>query len=338
MKKHLPREFRFSHEFAFFLHDMLANIVVAGEEARIFDVPITLRSQSEADAIESLSGEALLEWFRANGYEWVNLELSYKQVAVALLADLCHFVYEALRCSEKAKLTTAYALLRKPFRENLLYLEWMLADPEDFMRRFYHEGPSSLELSASVGVERKKEIITTAIGKVDHPNWVCPEFIHDLRYKKTAPYGFEGYWNQALHLVTTFRPIATGHRNFNFIFVSAEDRLDLWQHFYSLVPLLLNHTVEVVDALIETIALRVDPDFDLLALQRTAGFILWADSLSSDDREGLRPNLIKDVADSFTLKCANCSKDIRFGKRNLKSFYRRGEVTCGACHARVSFS
>ena len=126
MKNVLPSEFKIGHEFAFFLHDLLAQIVVEGEKANIFQVPVTFRSQADAEAIRDLSGEELWSWLQANRYEWVNLELSYKQLIVALLADFCQFVYEALRCSEKGKLAVTYTLLRKPFKDNLFYLEWLL--------------------------------------------------------------------------------------------------------------------------------------------------------------------------------------------------------------------
>jgi hypothetical protein len=37
-KSVMPDEFRFSHEYCVFLHDVLADIVVSGEKGRIFDV------------------------------------------------------------------------------------------------------------------------------------------------------------------------------------------------------------------------------------------------------------------------------------------------------------
>ena len=45
----------------------------------------------------------------------------------------------------EGELTVAYALLRKPLKDNLFYLEWMLADLPDFLGVFRSDGPDGLE-------------------------------------------------------------------------------------------------------------------------------------------------------------------------------------------------
>ncbi len=204
MATFLPKQFQFSHDFAFFLHDLLVEGIVSGEQAGIFNVNVKWDSKLQADVIKGFSGEELWLWLEKNGYEWVNVSLAYKQIIIALLSDFCHFVYEALSCSIKGKLAVSFALLRKPFKENLLYLEWLLIDPKDFMHKFYYDGPKALDLSTALDKERKIHIIQAAIEKSIHVNWIPAEFLYELRYMKTASYGFEGLWNHATHLVTTF--------------------------------------------------------------------------------------------------------------------------------------
>ena len=123
MPDFLPENFRFAHDYCLFLHDILVNIVQSGEDARIFTVPVQLRSVEEAQQFTGLKEEELWRWLESNGYEEVLREYTYRHAFVALLADFCHFVYEALRCSRKGKLTVTFALLRKPFKENLCYFE-----------------------------------------------------------------------------------------------------------------------------------------------------------------------------------------------------------------------
>lgn len=278
MSKVLPYKFKFSHEFAFFLHDILAQIVVDGERAKIFEVSVTFDGQADASVFSNLSGEELRSWLETNGYEWVNVKLSYKQIIVALLSDFCQFIHEALRCSEKGKLAVTYTLLRKPLKDNLFYLEWLLADPEEFLQKFLKEGPASIALSMAntISKEKRLEVIKTAINKTHDSDWVSADFIYDLRYNKGAVYGFEGLWNQAAHLVTTVNHYATEQQNFNFVFSSKDDRLDQWDHIYSLLPLLLYHAVEIVEALVETIAVREDTELQLARIRRTVGFQLWS--------------------------------------------------------------
>jgi hypothetical protein len=64
-------------------------------------------------------------------------------------------LFEALSCSRKEKLAVTFALLRKPLRENLLYLEWLLADPEELLTRFYSRSIAELafeKLAAAPGL------------------------------------------------------------------------------------------------------------------------------------------------------------------------------------------
>ena len=97
-----------------------------------------------------------------NGYGHIRDEQAYRHLVIALLADFCHFVYEALRCIPR-KLTVTYNLLRKPLRDNLLYLEWMLADRNDFMNRF-RQGGDAID-TARLNREQKLTIIRGRDGK-----------------------------------------------------------------------------------------------------------------------------------------------------------------------------
>jgi hypothetical protein len=331
----LPIKYKFSHDFAFFLHDTLVETIVSGEKAGIFNVSLEWDSKLNPKNIESLSGEQLWSWLENNGYEWVTLLLSYKQATIALLSDFCHFVYEALHCSQKGKLTVAYSLLRKPFKENLFYLEWLLAEPADFIKKFCKDGPKSLDLSESITKDRKIEIIKAIIDSGSNPNWIPAEFLYDLRYKKGAPYGFESLWNQATHLITTFHAYTTDHQNFNFIFSDDDARLSQWEHFYSLVPLILYHAVNVIEALIKNIANRAHSDLDITDLRRNVGFILWVESIHYDEM-GISLNQFKNIITENAIECPNCTKPIVFGKNNLKSLYSHGLVSCGSCNNKVN--
>lgn len=337
MPKVLPKKFKFSHEFSFFLHDTLAHIVVEGEKRRIFEVPITFKSQIDANEFRSLSGEQLWDWLENNGYESVNIELSYKQIIVALLSDFCQFIYEALKCSEKGKLVVTYTLLRKPLKDNLFYLEWLLADPKEFLQKFLKEGPSSIALSMAntISKEKRLEIIKLAISKTHEPDWVSADFIYDLRYNKGVEYSFEGVWNQAAHLVTTVKHYATEEKNFNFVFSNKDDRLDQWEHIYSLLPLLLYHTILIIEALVDTIVVRDDTEMEWARIRRTVGFQLWSYHTQIGDKNSSLAE-IQDFLSPLDLKCPNCARTIRFGHRNLRSFYLYGNFSCSACHTRVS--
>ncbi len=146
---HIPKPYRFAHNFAFYLHDTLVHHLVSGEQAGIFNLHFELPSNTDFDieGFNRLHGEELWQWLEDNDHIWVLDEMVYRQTLAAVLSDLCHFVFEALCCSQKAKLTVTYALLRKPFRENLLILEWLLGDPEGFCTTFRGSSPHSVDVS-----------------------------------------------------------------------------------------------------------------------------------------------------------------------------------------------
>lgn len=323
----LPKEFRFSHDFAFFLHDMLAGVIVEGEKAGIFDVHFEFESEDEAAAFGSLKGEELWEWLATND-KTSHYELIYKQICVALLSDFCHFVYEGLQCSKKGKLSVAYSLLRKPFKDNLLVFEWLLADPTDFIKKFYREDPS-IYAPQKLSAERKLEIISSALQKTNSCKSFEAEFIYDLRYNRTANYGLAGAWDKATHLVTTFEQIKTTPQNFNFVFRSREAEHSQWKSLYTSIPYLLFYTVAVVEAFVATFATRANAEDDMIPVRAGVGFALWVKSMKPEKSR------FSDFAD-VVFDCPHCNRRIRLGGRNMRSFYEKNEIKCHSCKAAMS--
>src|SRR5262245_53205191 len=112
----IPEEHKFAHEYCFFLHDILADIVVSGEQEKIFHHTFQIRNEADAEQIQKRSGEDLADWMEHNGYFTELQEANKRHICIALLSDFCHFIYEALNCSKKGKLTVSFALLRKPLK------------------------------------------------------------------------------------------------------------------------------------------------------------------------------------------------------------------------------
>lgn len=170
MRYFLPDKFDLAHNLCFMMHDNLAQIVTVGEEAGIFNVRVPLDSETKAKEFDNLLDDDIPKWLEENGYDAVTEELMYRQVCCALLGDFCHFVYEALACSQKGKITVAYSLLRKPFKNNLFYFEWMLVDPRGFIDAFLNKGPDALDIER--GLEwhgGKHHLIKEAIERTQFP-------------------------------------------------------------------------------------------------------------------------------------------------------------------------
>ena len=269
----LPKEFRFSHEYAFFLHDILASTVVTGEQRGVFDTKLELASEEEAAEFTRLSsGEEVWEWIERSQHKHLMYMIIYKQVLHAVLGDFCHYIYEALTTARKGKLSVAYTLLRKPLKDNLLFLEWLLAAPAEFICAFYHQEPEDYAVDR-LPPEKKLEIIEQATAKTSLPETFDAKFMYELRYDKRNAWGFEQLWQQATHLVTNCKHYRTSKQNFNFIFSGQDDMYLQWDHIYFLLPYVLFYTVEVVESVLATFVAE-DPREDLTSTRRKVGFLL----------------------------------------------------------------
>jgi hypothetical protein len=330
----IPQEYLFAHEYCIFLHDILANIVVEGEKERIFDYQFELRDPDHAKQIASKSGDVLAKWMEQNGYEAEFHEANRRHICLALLSDFCHFIYEALECSQKGKLTVAFALLRKPLKENLFYFEWLLADPNDFVTRFHapiEDSKRPLPLPTELTKNKRLEVIQKAIGETEFGSWVSPEFIYELRYDKNCLYGFECLFQRANHLITTFTG-KTEEQNFNFVFSGEHEHLSQWKGLYTLLPMLLLHSLLVIESVIQGFGGNKLKELSLFDFRAKLGFLLYVQSNAWDtDFEQLLANAF-DFMQNLELKCLGCQNTITvFHKKNLYDLYRDGIIECPTC-------
>lgn len=327
---HLPEEFEFSHWFSFFLHDQLVETLKSAEKAEVFNSTIQFKDESHGKAIEGLSGEEFILWLEGNGYKEEVLVLYYKQLCAALLSDFLHFIYESLKCSRKGKLTVAYALLRKPLKENLFYLEWLLARPGDFLERFEKDNPHRFKLPFPKESTESEHIaiIREAVKNTKTGEWMEPEFIHELRFKKNSPISLEPLWQKANHLITTFKYMETEECNLNFVFSDSDAHYSQWSGYYQFVPILLFHAVEVIEALLKSFARRENEEADIMPLRTVAGMMLY---LENPPWETDMAEAILDFGATLQeagLNCPKCGAEFQFHQRNISLFYDSGSLEC----------
>ena len=157
----------------------------------MFTHTIELTDQKHADILDKMPDDDRWDWLEANGYSQHIHGVISRHVIAALLSDFCHFVFEALSCSRKSKLTVAYSLLRKPFKDNLSYLEWLLAEPTVFINTFQHGGPEKLEDHRSKQ-HLRLPIIKKAVSKTSTPGM--------FDANSSMKYATTGKWGTALPL------------------------------------------------------------------------------------------------------------------------------------------
>ena len=329
----LPEKYRFSHDYCFFLHDQLVTILKDGVEAEIFNISVRFKKHSQDKAVQGLSGAEFIDFLEKNGYKQEAFFLYYKQACRALLSDFLHFIYEALQCSKKGKLTVAYALLRKPFKENLLYLEWMLAEPGDFLIRFTsdkYKYPKFTFPQESTEKETKG-LIYKALSKTKYAKVFDASLLYDLRFNKRAYLGLEPLWQQANHLVTTYRFLETSPKNFNFIFANSSNKIKLWDTLYTFLPILLYYSTEVVEAVIATFAKRDESQLDVIPLRTSIGMYLHIRELGSRKRIARMGKNLRMSLRELRLPCQKCGKLLSIDLGNLRRIYENGVVKCYKC-------
>jgi hypothetical protein len=330
-KSRLPTRFHAVHEYAFFLHDHLVNIVVYGEQYGGFDDTLELISDDHEQELASLAYDDQVSWLLANGYKEQLKEIALRRLYSSILSDLCHFVYEGLQCSAKEKLSVAFSLFRKPFKDNLLLLEWLLADPDDLITRFWG-ADSEAYAPDRVTPERKLEIMRAAIAASEMPRVVDAQFLYDVRYARKVPYSLEKLWNQATHIVTSVPAYKTEAGHLNFVFGDEEEHLWLWDCLYITVPFLLFYTVELADALMRRIisnnSLVVHDDRTAAVdrLRRQLGFVMVAGKLGGQTKE-----LLSGLMEIDQIPCNDCGTPIQFNLKNLENFSLSLTVECGKC-------
>lgn len=330
MKSHLPKEFEFSHWFSFYLHDQMLESLKSAEKAKVFSAKVKLKDKSHASQIEGLSGERFITWLENNGYKAEVYTMYFKQLCAALVADFLHFIYESLQCSRKGKLTVAYALLRKPLKENLFYMEWLLARPGEFLSRFETKDTKRFNLPHPNETSESEhiKIIREAIKKTPSKEWFSAELIHEFRFKKNSPMSLEPTWQKANHLFTSFKHLETEECNLNFIFSNQDSHYSQWNAYYTFVPVLLFHSLQIFEGLMANFAKRECHDTDIMPYRNIAGMALYLQQppWESDVREPL--NLLCKCFSQAKLKCPFCGTLFHFDQDNIRLLYEKGELAC----------
>ena len=143
----LPKKYKKAHQIAFYFHDAILSTMNDLENNHIFLTEINVQNDEIKAEFEKTPKAEILQFLDEKGFEKYTHDIVIKSVFRSLVYDMLHFIFESLDCSSKSKLTVAYALLRKPFKENLFYLELILHDYKDFYLKFKSDNPNELNIS-----------------------------------------------------------------------------------------------------------------------------------------------------------------------------------------------
>jgi len=323
----LPDKYQFKHNFVYFLYNILAKIVKTGENTGVFQYAFELKDSNDLKAIENLPKESIIDFLQKNGYETEANELIKRQIFDAVLSDFLQFIDNALLTSEKAQLSVTFALLRKPLKDNLLILEWILADSSDFLKEFKSNDSHKFIAIDKINKEKKIQIISKAIDKTEK-TFLPADFIYELRYDKTKRYGFEPIWNKANHIVTCNKNYATEDMNLNFVFSQESGKISQWNILYRTLPSLLLYTIFICDSVYKTFSSNESIISQELYIRLVSSYGLSENHLRESNDQSME--LIPFI-------CRKCNSIVELDKKTLKSIYEKGIFRCQKRHKNILF-
>ena len=319
----LPKKHWKAHEFCFFLHDSIARLLV----------------EYEAKGLQNLVSNAFQKMFEEHNMPEDDIDLlsflkekklikPYKfhlitHLTMALTSDMLHFLYESFICIEKRKFSVAFSLLRKPFKENLLFLAWLLGDEDDFLERFSANNYQTLN---HTGKEQRIKILTESINKLPHNNAFDADLIHDIIYSKNLEAGFEPIWQRATHLITSMgKLLKTEDYNINFIFNYPFDNR-LLDTLYSGLPYLMFFATQICLGCFNKIHGINEKTFGHLLLT-TMG--CYEALFLKGDKQSIT-SMLNNSLKQF-LKCLHCDAPLRINKSNAPQLFLTEKVQCKKC-------
>ncbi|WP_294333931.1 hypothetical protein [uncultured Sphingomonas sp.] len=268
-------------------------------------------------------------YFLESGRRDLAKNLTVGQAMLAVLSDFFNFMYEGLIALEKRKFVVSLALLRKPLKQNLLYLTIMLADDEAFFdgmaktpaKNFDHPG---------IQDTHRLEYFRRAKSMLPFGGFVNPEFLHDIIFDLGLETGLAPLFDKAMHLVTGRKQIETEDFNLNFVFKNPTDN-DIYQKIYKQLSYILLY------ALLLEIELFKRAGFEVDRLAK------WYSLTGLGSYNGLFGKGRCSVCESLNrmmkplLVCPHCDAPVRIRKREAGRFFTSHKLFCRKCQHEHDF-
>lgn len=171
-----------------------------------------------------------LDFLSETGRGDLEQRAAINHAALAIYADMLHFIYGGLIALEKRKFSVAFNLFRKPFKEGLLLVSWMCGDEKDFLAKLKSDPRTSFD-PVNVGPVRRKEILTAAASQTKCEHLVSVDHLDSVIFNRKYDLGLASLFDKSTHYITKNNDIATENYNINMIFKNPEDN-DVYEGCY----------------------------------------------------------------------------------------------------------
>lgn len=324
--KHVP-----SHEYIFFLHDNCAKLLVEYESGnvdkitldKIIEIYNKKFKNNNSDIIE------ILQFCKDKGLDAPYFHYLTSKLLMGLTSDLLQFIYEALKCFEERKFSVAYSLLRKPFKENLIFICWLFNNYEHFIELFEQETDKTLN---NIHGSERKVIFSETIKNLPLPELFNAELLDDMIFSKQYPLGLEIPCQKATHLITSQGSfLKTGKMFINSIFDDPND-ISQYDSVYTSLPYIMLFTTHVIIEGFNKLINLNSTTYQHLILTSIASY----ENLYTDGKKRLLTKSYAKQMKNF-LKCIHCKKQIILTKENALRMFMIDNLICNNCHMNSSF-
>ncbi|MDO3695977.1 hypothetical protein QVZ41_14085 [Wenyingzhuangia sp. chi5] len=332
----LPKEYHKINNICAIIYDQITEIFTKKNYKSLLETKISF--DKNIQNIEQLENDEIhiLDYLKENGLNNELENILTKHILLSISSDFVNFIFESLNCAKKCKSTVAYALLRKPFTDELLLLEQLLVDRTDFIYKFFHIGePKNYDPSFKYkNVEIIKETIEKATSKLKMNFFYSKDFIYELRYDKTFVNGINGISNKALHIVTNDSHYKTTEQNFNFIFSRKNDIIEQLKNYYLTVPHLLFYSASIIDEIAFSFIKNNDTENNSLRIlkqfKRLIGYVLFTEE-NKVTKTFQNNELFKILSENLNFICENCNHTNETNRNDYESFFYSNSITCKKC-------
>ena len=317
----IPEKRRAEHEFCFPNHDSMLRMFMDLTSHSYPTGKFTFETQEALDRFQESPDP--ITFFLENGMRDVAKEMSVGQAMMAIWGDFFNFIYEALTALEKRKFVVAFALLRKPLKQNLLYLTMILVNDEEFFARLESSPADHLD-HPTIQDSHRKDYFKRAKELIPFTDFVDPETLHDIIFDTGMENGLAPLFDKANHLVTRRKQIQTEDLNLNFIFKNPMDD-DVFETTYRQLAYILLYALFLQIELFKRAGFTGDEAanwFSLTGLGTySALFTTGSCSVTDSMNEALEDLMV----------CPHCKEKTHIQREDAARFFTAHKLTCHAC-------
>lgn len=324
--KHVP-----THEFLFYLHDQCLSLLIQYEQSQIHKIGLDeiVKAYSEKFPDHNSDIIEILQFCRDGGFDAPYYHFLISKILMGLTSDLLHYTYEALKSFEKRKFAVAYSLLRKPFKENLIFICLLFNNYENFVELFEQETNESLNKFYQ---SKRISIFQETISKLSFSELFDASLIEEMISSKQNPLSLEISCQKATHLITSQGEfLKTGRMFINSIF-DDPNNIDQYEPVYTTLPTIMIFTTHVILEAFQKLVQLNKNTYQHITISTLGCY----ENLYIDGRKRTLTKSYAKACKDF-LQCIHCEKKIFLTKENSLRMFMTGTLICNHCHQDSEF-